>query len=127
MRIYPFLRLLPSRPTRRKSKNGLVRRRAEDGETANERWTVLLVRSPVVAVRVELGRRGEEGSTEPDGVPLLLVRDDVDVDTGRLRSAKRERRRKYRFEGGEAGRKEMGEMTRRRSRSGKEGGGEDEK
>jgi hypothetical protein len=37
-----------------------------------------------VAVRVELGRRGEEGTTEPDGVALLLVRDDVDVDTGGL-------------------------------------------
>jgi hypothetical protein len=64
--------------------NGSVRRRAKDGEPADEGGTVLLVGGAVVAVRVELGRRGEEGTTEPDGVALLLVRDDVDVDTGGL-------------------------------------------
>jgi hypothetical protein len=42
--------------------------------------TILLVRLLAVAVARELGRRSQERGTEPGRVPLLLVRDDVDVE-----------------------------------------------
>lgn len=62
----------------------LVGSRAKDGEPPDQARSDLIVIGLGVAVAVELGRRGEERSSEPDGVALLLVRDDVDVDSGGL-------------------------------------------
>lgn len=45
---------------------------------------ILLVFGLGVAVRMEFGQRGHHGTSIPDGVSLLRVRDYVDLDTARL-------------------------------------------
>lgn len=62
----------------------LVGSRAEDGEPPDQTGSDLIIVSLGVAVAVELGRRSEKRSSEPDGVALLFVRNDVDVDSGGL-------------------------------------------
>jgi hypothetical protein len=76
----------------------LIRRRPKDGISSSDGRSYLVVCQTSlnqfkvtregsaertvcfgVTVTVELGGRGEEGSSEPDGVALTLVRDDVHI------------------------------------------------
>jgi hypothetical protein len=62
----------------------------EDGVVTADRGTNFVILLLSVADSVELGGRSEHGSTEPDGVALHSVRDDLDLNGCGLEAATRE-------------------------------------
>lgn len=77
----------------RTSENGergcLSHTSSEDGVVAADGGTNLIVLLLSVADGVELGGRSEHGSSEPNGVTLHTVRDDLNLDGGGLQAASR--------------------------------------
>lgn len=62
----------------------------EDGVVTADRGTNLVVLLLGVADSVELGGRGEHRTSEPDGITLHSVGDDLDLNGGRLQATARE-------------------------------------